>query len=150
MYRQYTCEYCGYVDTYDAIAGSGQIRNHRSNISSPSNHLSECPEYPLDCPNECGEKNIKRKDMKDSCPLEPLDCPFQYVRCTAGKIARRDMDTHCQENTQHHLKLMIQSHQQLARKNEELACKVDELATKIEAIIKKCRPATSSSLFHQH
>ena len=140
VYRQYTCEYCGYTDTYDAIVGSGQIRNRRSNISSPNNHFSECGNYPLDCPNECGEKNIKRKDMKahqDSCPLEPLDCPFQAVGCSADKRLRRDMDSHCQENMQEHLLLVVQSHQELAHKNEELAGKVDELTTKIKAITKK-------------
>ena len=36
VYRQCICPYCGYADTYDAIAGCGQIRNSRSNISSPS------------------------------------------------------------------------------------------------------------------
>ena len=133
VYRQYTCEYCGYTDTYDAIVGSGQIRNRCSNIGSPNNHFSECGNYPLDCPNECGEKNIKRKDMKahqDSCPLEPLDCPFQYVGCSADKRLRRDMDSHCQENMQQHLLLVVQSNQQLTRK-------VDELTSKIEALTKK-------------
>ena len=140
VYRQYTCEYCGYVDTYDAIAGSGQIRNRRSTISSPNNHLSECGNYPLDCPNECGEKNIKRKDMKthqDSCPLEPLDCPFQYVGCSAGKIARGDMDSHCQENTQQHLLLVVQSHQQLAQSHQQLACKNEQLERKNEELARK-------------
>ena len=120
VYRQYTCDYCGYADTYDAIAGYGQIRNRRSIISSPKNHFSECPDYPFDCPNKCGEKNIKRKDMKthqDSCPLEPLDCPLQAVGCTAGKIARKDKDSHCQENMQEHLLLVVQSHQQPKMKN---------------------------------
>ena len=133
VYRQCRCQYCGYTDTYDAIVGSGQIRNRCSNISSPNNHFSECGNYPLDCPNECGEKNIKRKDMKahqDSCPLEPLDCPFQYVGCSADKRLRRDMDSHCQENTQQHLLLVVQSNQQLTRK-------VDELTSKIEALTKK-------------
>ena len=32
LYRQYECEYCGHVDTYDAIAGSGKIGNEGSRI----------------------------------------------------------------------------------------------------------------------
>ena len=145
VYRQYTCEYCGYTDTYDAIAGSGRIRNRRSNIGSP---LSECADYPLDCPNE---KNIKRKNMKrhqESCPLEPLDCPFKHVGCTAAKIVHKDMDTHCQENMQEHLLLVVLSHQQLAHKNKELeqelartkqdlSHKVNELAIRIGALTRK-------------
>ena len=151
VYRQCRCQYCGYTDTYDAIAGSGKIRNSCSNIGSPNNHLSECTDYPLDCPNECGEKNIKRKNMKrhqESCPLEPLDCPFKHVGCTAAKMVHKDKDSHCQENMQEHLLLVVQSHQQLAHKNkeleQELACtkqelshKVNELAIRIEALTRK-------------
>ena len=108
---------------------------------------SQCNEYPLDCPNECGAENIKRKDMKThrkTCPLESLDCPFQHVGCSAGKILRKDMDTHCQKMTQGHLVLMVRSHQDLARnnkelvhKNEELSRKVDQLTKKVEAMKKK-------------
>ena len=63
LYRQYRCEYCGYIDTYDAIAGRGEIRNRDSMIMYGGNHYSQCYEYPLKCPNECGAENIKRKDM---------------------------------------------------------------------------------------
>ena len=189
LYRQYTCQYCGYIDTYDAIAGSGEIRNRGSRIVGEGNHYSQyrgeirnrgsrivgewnhysqyrgeirnrgsrirrgrnhysqCYEYPLKCPNECGTENIKRKDMKihrETCPLEPLDCPFQHVGCFAGKILRKDMDTHCQKMTQGHLVLMVRSHQDLAQKNkelgrnhEELSHKVDQLTKKVEVMKKK-------------
>ena len=128
LYRQYTCQYCGYVDTYDAINGSGKIRNEGSKITK--NHYSQCDKYPLKCPNECGAKNIKRKDMKthrDACPMEPLDCPFQHVGCSAGKILGKDVDTHCKKNMQTHLLLVVQSNQELARKNEELTKAVEAM-----------------------
>ena len=133
VHRQYTCEHCGYTDTYDAIAGSGEMRNRSAVtvIRSQKNHLSKCPDYPFDCPNKCREKNIKRKNMKahrGSCPLEPLDCPFQAVGCSAGKIARKDKDSHCQENTQQHLLLVVQSHQQLAQSHQQLAQSHQQLA----------------------
>ena len=37
VYRQYKCQHCGYTDTYDAIAGSGRIRN---DIAGSGNVLS--------------------------------------------------------------------------------------------------------------
>ena len=130
LYRQYTCQHCGYIDTYDAITGSGEIRNEGSRIMRGRNHYSQCDEYPLDCPNECGAENIKRKDMKThrkTCPLESLDCPFQHVGCSAGKILRKDMDTHCKKNMKKHLLLVVQSNKELARKNEELTKAVEAM-----------------------
>ena len=99
LYRQYTCEYCGYINTYDAIAGSGEINQCLRILFGmiPRNHYSECNEYPLDCPNKCGTENIKRKDMeerKEICPLEAIVCPFTNH---SFKILRRDLQTHTKE-----------------------------------------------------
>ena len=143
LYRQYTCQYCGHVDTYDAIAGSGEIRNEGGwRRRNPRNHYSQCTQYPLDCPNECGAENIKRKDMKthrETCPLEPLNCPFQQVGCPVGKILRKDMDSHCKDNMQTHLLLVLQSNKELACKNEELSHKNEEIAHKNEELVVNMR-----------
>ena len=96
-YRQYACEYCGYVDTYDAIAGTGKMRNQHSNVTS-GNHYNTCENFPLKCVNGCGEKNIRRKDMKshqEQCPLEKIGCPFHSL-CGAD-ILRQDMESHKKE-----------------------------------------------------
>ena len=95
--RQYACEYCGYVDTYDAIAGTGKMRNQHSNVTS-GNHYNTCENFPLKCVNGCREKNIRRKDMKshqEQCPLEKIGCPF-HSRCGAD-ILRKDMESHKKE-----------------------------------------------------
>ena len=129
--NNYACEHCGYTDTYDAIAGKGMtyVPLPSSILSESaekiSNHYDDCASYPLDCPNDCGEGKIKRKDMKghrDSCELEPLDCPFKYVGC-CDKIQRRQMDSHSSNSMQKHLLLLAKAH-------EKLACKVNELTTK--------------------
>ena len=154
LYRQYECEYCRHIDTYDAIAGSGEIMNRSSMIlfgMNSSNHYDECEQYPLQCPNKCEAENIKRKDMKthrETCPLEPLNCPFQQVGCPVGKILRKDMDSHCKDNMQTHLLLVLQSNKELARKvvelsrkneelNEEIAHKNEELGCKHEELVHK-------------
>ena len=96
-YRQYECEHCGYVDTYDAIGGSGQFKNKNSKVNSRTgNHYKTCDHFPLECVNKCGEMNIKRKDMtshRDVCPLEVLTCPFNAVQCKKN-ILRKDMEGH--------------------------------------------------------
>ena len=96
-YRQYECEHCGYTDTYDAIGGSGQLKNQNSKVNSHmGNHYKTCDHFPLECMNLCGEVNIKRKDMtfhRDICPLEPLTCPFNAVLCK-NDILRQHMEDH--------------------------------------------------------
>ena len=90
IYRPYTCEYCGHKDTFESIT-MGYSYGDCGAIA----HYEICDNYPLDCHNECGETNIKRKDMDahcDICPLEPLDCP--YAGDCIGNILRKDMESH--------------------------------------------------------
>ena len=94
LYRSYECEHCGHSSTYGAIVGTVEA----------DSHYSECPEYPLDCPNSCGMSGIRRKAMADhhsSCPLEPLDCPFKEAGCDE-KIRRSDMENHMTTYLQKH------------------------------------------------
>ena len=126
-FRRCQCHFCGHVNTYDAIAGSGSI--YLNPVRSPSNHYAVCSQYPVKCPNKCGEEGIKRHDIpshRDECPLEPLSCPFKNVGCSS-MIPRRDMNSHCQTNMQNHLLMMAESHDELLRKNEELTKRVSDL-----------------------
>ena len=93
--REYRCEYCGHVDTYDAIAGTGQFSRFRS---TDENHYQKCDNFPLECVNKCGEVDIKRMDMpahRNVCLLEQLKCPFDSL--CAATILRRDMESHKKE-----------------------------------------------------
>ena len=82
-YREYTC---GKVDTYDAIAGTRRIKKTMPSLFAsvklfftsppPTNHYATCQYFPLECPNECGEKDIKRRDVEthlNVCTLQPLE-----------------------------------------------------------------------------
>ena len=94
-YRQYTCEYCGHIDTYDAIAGTGSVRANQYLFGNMMNHYGKCAEFPIKCPNECGVTSLKRKDLKahlGTCPLESISCPFS--NCSLGSILRKDVETH--------------------------------------------------------
>ena len=92
-YRQFKCTYCGCVDTYDAIAGTGCIRNQNSVIVSPfGNHYTECGYYPIQCPNKCGKKDIKRKvvtNHQEICPLKLL-----YCHLCSQEVLRKNMEHH--------------------------------------------------------
>ena len=97
LYRMYTCERCGYEDTYDAIAVSGRVKKKDSEVESGRNHYTVCPEFPLDCPNNCGAKGIKRKNMKahrSKCTKEPIKCTFGGNACI---VTRESIENHKRE-----------------------------------------------------
>ena len=88
-YRPYSCEYCGHCGTFRDIKGK----------KGGTSHYDNCDQYPLKCPNECGETNIKRKNMKghcDICPLEPVECPINAKVCRKN-ILRKNMESHKRE-----------------------------------------------------
>ena len=95
-YRPYQCEHCGYKDTYRNITGIGPatlLRQH---------HYDRCLEFPLQCPNMCGRKDIKRKDVEDhrsQCPEEEVECTNgceeQHEACTSsGRFKRKNLAGH--------------------------------------------------------
>ena len=141
--RPSTCQYCNTRGIYRSINGKGE---------SGRSHYDVCDHYPLDCPNECGAENIKRKDMslhRDKCVLEPLDCPFRYAGCNTHPILRKDMDVHCQRSMQNHLLLMAKlnqelviRNQELVRKSEALAKMTNNLASKNEELTRKVEELT--------
>ena len=136
IYRPFICEYCGFVDIYDAIAGTGLIWRDKR-IFFHGNHHRYCHHYPLECPNKCGEwiKCRSEGSHRRLCPLEPLDCPFKSVGCT-DKILQKDLDNHTQLNTPGHLLLL---HQKLAQIHDKLAHTIRELAHKLEELVRKMK-----------
>ena len=101
-YRPYECEHCGHKDTYTAITGEQEMKTLRLSQSSllsvpdRESHSSECPEYPLACPNshysECPEYLLACPNSHYSeCPEYPLACPN---RCGVTGIRRRAMPDH--------------------------------------------------------
>ena len=121
-YRPYHCIFCGKEDIFQIIA---------------TIHLDTlCPMYPLNCPNECGPKKIRRKNMaahRESCPLELLHCPFRNAGCTED-IARKDMECHMDKNTQKHMIQMFQSHQNLKGENQKLIHENRALKARLETL----------------
>ena len=140
-YREYMCEHCGCINTYDAIAGTGRKRKSRQrtadqslveqcflsammaglqvvNFRAPAptgNHYAICDDFPLTCPNECGMRDIKRKEKGthlEVCPLQTIDCPYKDAGCT-HQVPRKDMESHIESSTQEHLLMVFKSFQEL-------------------------------------
>ena len=124
--RKYKCEHCQYESTYTAIMCTGSCYGMYFHCEC---HYDECPEYPLKCPNWCGEKQIKRKDMsahRDKCPLEPVECPFKEAGCET-KLIRRDLDDHMKTQTQQHMLLTLQKCEGLRKRCDTLEAESNTL-----------------------
>ena len=143
-YRPYECEYCGHKDTYTAI--TGRQKNPECLDHSPgsplakkaryTDHYSECPEYPLACPNRCDVTGIRCRAMPDhhsSCPLEPLNCPFKDAGCNE-KIARNDMEDHMTAGQEKHIQSLQQLKQNFDTTKLELDATKQELDTTKEKL----------------
>ena len=88
--RPFSCEYCSHSSTYQDVV---------------DHHWSECPQYPLQCPNSCDSSCIERQHLEDhlhkECPLEKVNCEFQFAGCVA-QVQHKDMATHVKDNLPQH------------------------------------------------
>ena len=101
--RKIQCEYCHYGDTYLTIT---------------TQHYSECPFYPLPCPNNCGTTAIQRVEMdthRSRCQLEPVECPFHEAGCTV-RVLRREFDAHMSGSQQNHLLMLLGAFQETKKR----------------------------------
>ena len=83
--------YCQYCNT---TADEGVISGH---------HKEKCHNYPLPCPNKCGQDSIPRCDMdkhKKVCLLEMVEC----LQCGI-EVARKDEENHKEKNEFKHFQL---------------------------------------------
>ena len=108
--RPYICEYCGLKDTYAAITG---FRQRSLSDNGYFGHQATCPEVPLICPNKCGPRKIKRKDMdchRSKCPNERVECTFAEAGCK-GVIRRCQLEDHMTSSQQKHLLMLMMDNQ---------------------------------------
>lgn len=120
--RPYHCEYCSEKGTYVQIVNL---------------HYRRCPEYPLQCPNKCSTKRIKRKGIRKhrkDCPLEKVSCPFAVEGCEARRLPRKDLTTHIETTFLCHQLLMLKSLQERAKKDEERDKREEKWDQKLEVI----------------
>jgi hypothetical protein len=68
---------------------------------------SSCQEYPIQCPNECGQKSIPVKNIEvhlHECPEAKVPCPHLSIGCTET-MPRKYLEKHVEEAKDHHLQL---------------------------------------------
>ena len=81
--REIHCKYCSVVGEYQFIEGE---------------HITQCPKFPLSCPNNCGMKIIFREDMeahKIACSLEEIECPNDCSKILQRQFMGNHIEMEC-------------------------------------------------------
>ncbi len=120
--RLVVCSYCSKHDKQEFINGE---------------HKNNCPEFPIDCPKNCGANAIKRMNLEDhlvECSLHEIECDFSYAGCSK-LIMRKDLVEHHQNNWQMHFAFLIKFFEEMLQKKElqlyELIAEKDEQLQKM-------------------
>lgn len=103
--RKVRCQFCNHENTFQVVTGT---------------HHTVCPNYPVKCPYNCGQKGIRRADLskhENQCQLKPVVCPFQSAGCKI-QLVQRDLQDHMASFTQHHLELVTKSFDALRTRAE--------------------------------
>ena len=118
--RLFTCQYCAHKATY---------------ITVTCEHWPMCKQYPLECPNKCGEKAIERqhlpKHLEETCPLQVIKCEFSYAGCEV-ECQRQQMQTHLEENMKVHLNKVSHT---LHSKTEQQQSIIEQQQKQIVALV---------------
>ena len=123
LQRKIRCQYCNHENTCQVITGS---------------HFSVCPSYPVKCPNNCGQRGIKRSEVNKheaQCPLKPMVCPFQDAGCRV-QLVLKDYNDHMMTNTQQHLDMVTSSFDSLKSRAESAEKELRVARTEVQNLQK--------------
>lgn len=147
--RKITCQYCGYKGECESLLGP---------------HLSECPEFPVSCPNKCTDSKMVRgkihMHLEKDCPMETIGCLFENSGCTT-KVLRKNMTEHIDNERLQHLMLLGKAQDSLKKEldkcnsklaayeseNASLRAKVEELKSEV-IMLKADKPSSDIQCDH--
>ena len=98
--KEYECPYCSsYSKTscWLTLTYCGTFKN------VTTVHFKKCGHFPLDCPNNCGKKGIRRRDMPSHlavCPEQVVPCRYQSLGCKA-RLPRKQTEQHMKDKDTH-------------------------------------------------
>ena len=128
--REYTCPHCvlwPYCDTF-------------KNVTTV--HFKECGDFPLDCPNNCGQKGIRRVDMPSHlavCPEQVVPCGYQSLGCKV-RLPRKTIEKHMKDKDTHLEIAMATTTEivdELNRVKTESREAMEKMQKQIDALLKK-------------
>jgi len=95
--RDESCQFC------DTIFIFKDLKEH---------HGTDCPLYPIHCPQKCSSAKIARSKIEDhfkTCPNSIVCCEFKYLGCDVD-LKRRQIPVHMKNEAVEHVRLL---HRQL-------------------------------------
>ena len=105
--RACVCEYCSFSSTYEDVA---------------TKHYSDCPSYPIVCPNLCSKEKLKRSSLDRhllDCPDEIVLCSFNEMGCEE-RMKRRCLQEHIEANVMQHQLMICNAFKNVKKENESL------------------------------
>ena len=121
--RTCTCEYCGFSSTYKDVTAT---------------HYSDCPNYPITCPNSCTEETLKRSNIDHhllTCPDEVVSCSFNEIGCEE-RMKRRCLQQHIEANVIQHQLMISDAFRSVKKENKVLKDDIKLLKQKNEELQK--------------
>ncbi len=122
--RPHSCKYCHLMGKYQDIQDV---------------HLPVCPEYPVECPNECGVAPLARGQLEGhlrECPLAMVECELKELGCEEV-VQRKDVDKHMEQAAQKHLRIMASHYLKSQRRQDEVIAKLQEDNEKLHIELKE-------------
>lgn len=129
--RPYPCKFC----------------HHNTIFSEIERHWDGCEQYPLACPNHCGEMDVQRRHMEfhlgHECLMAVVPCSFVYAGCQVA-VPRKILAQHLKESTQEHLELVSSKcfqmceqfpanlQQQMSEKLREKEARISKLESRLK------------------
>ena len=148
--RMYECPYCR--------QDGGSYMWHKDTYKKvTSEHFQNCFYFPLECPNNCGEKEIIRLYMSShlcACPEEVVPCRYQSLGCKV-KLPRKHMEDHLKDKDTH-LDIAMATTLELVTKFNNLQKQVDALLKKTSTEVELpppvplSKPWLKEDLFHRY
>ena len=122
-HRRVLCQYCRSVET-----------THQDMVGV---HWSQCPDFPVSCPNNCGVAAMARSRVQSHCDRE---CRLQLVRCPYAEVGcrlsrpRKDLQAHVRASELHHGELLVRKTVEL---QESVVAKVAEEMKKMTVVMQE-------------
>ena len=137
--RQYTCPHCtGYGFFF-----TSKYRGTYKKVTTI--HFKMCEGFPLDCPNNCGKKGIRRRDMPShfaACPEQVVPCRYQSLGCKV-RLPRKQIEQHMKDKDTH-LEIAMATTTEIVNelnrvRTESMSCReaVDKLQKQMDILLKK-------------
>ena len=121
--EKYTCEYCNeFSASYHKVT---------------EDHWPECPAHPVDCPNRCGDKTLKRSEVNKhvacDCPQTIIQCDLAHYGCNV-RLPRAEMTSHLESGTVDHISLLMKKLLELQNENDGLKGEFADVAFELHCM----------------